>query len=447
MATSSEEWEARKLRREEQRAQQKAKQRKMQILLLSAVAVLVLCGVLIAMVASKSGKSSQDEAVVQTQDVSAQTEQSESSDSSDQAETDQTEQADQTEPTQEDTKTKTIHIAAAGDVNVTDKVVASGGVNYVYTDTFMDVAHLLADADVAVVNLEGNLCGAPYGTNSASAPQGLMDALDKAGVDLVQLANSYSINKGISGLKQTIDGVRAAGMEPLGVYADEAAYKEGKGYTICTVEGIKIAFVAFTKGMDGMALPAGSENSVNLLYTDYESTYQQINREGIAKVLDAASKENPDVVIAMLHWGSEYNDTISTSQEGIVKFLKESGVDAIIGTHPHYVQKMEFDQETGTFVAYSLGDLISDAERSGTQYSVILDLEITKDLRNGNVSITNYSYVPIYTVAEKENPVRVVRIAEAMFAYDCYFLGRVSSETYTDMQYALERVAARISGE
>ena len=447
MATSPEEWKARRIRREEQRAQQKAKQRKMLILLLGAVAVLLLCVVLLTAVTSKKGESAQNAEVAQTQDTSSQVEQTDPASETLETQAGETEQADQTEPTEVDDKIKTIHIAAAGDVNITDKVVASGGMNYNYTDTFMDVAHLLADADVAVVNLEGNLCGAPYGSATASAPQGLMDALNKAGVDLVQLANSYSINKGISGLKQTIDGVRASGMEPIGAYADEAAYREGKGYTICTVEGIKIAFVAFTKGMDGMALPAGSENCVNLLYTDYESTYQNVNKEGITKILDAAAKENPDVVVAMLHWGSEYNDTISTSQESIVKFLKESGVDAIIGTHPHYVQKMEFDPEEGTFVAYSLGDLISDAERSGTQYSVILDLEITKDLRNGKVKITDYSYVPIYSVAEKDNPVRVVRIAEAMFAYDCYFLGRVSGETYADMQYALERVTARISGQ
>ena len=153
------------------------------------------------------------------------------------------------------------------------------------------------------------------------------------------------------------------------------------------------------------------------------------------------------MTVAMLHWGSEYNDTISPSQEKIVKYLQENGVDAIIGTHPHYVQKMEFDQEAGTFVAYSLGDLLSDGERSGTQYSVILNLEITKDMRSGEVQISDYYYVPIYTVAEKGEPLRVVRIAESLFAYECYFLGRVSQETYADMQYALERVRARVAGE
>ena len=431
MATNPEEWKARRARREELRVQQKAKQRKMLIWMLGAVAVLLLCIILIVFVVSGKRKDTQSEEATQP---AAQSQEAEPT-------------GETTEENKEEDRVKTIRITAAGDVNITDKVVASGGLNYDYTATFMEVAHLLADADISVINLEGNLCGAPYGTATASAPQGLLESLDKAGVDLVQLANSYSINKGISGLNQTIDGVRAAGMEPLGVYANEEAFKEGKGYTICTVDGIKVAFVAFTKGMDGMALPAGSENCVNLLYTDYESTYQQVNREGITKILEAAERENPDITIAMLHWGSEYNDTISPSQESIVELMQECGVDAIIGSHPHYVQKMEFDPEAGTLVAYSLGDLISDGERSGTQYSVLLNIEITKDLRSGKVSISDYSYIPIYTVAEKDEPLRVVRIAESLFAYDCYFLGRVSETTYADMQYALERITARTKGE
>ena len=231
------------------------------------------------------------------------------------------------------------------------------------------------------------------------------------------------------------------------MYPDSAAFRSGKGFTLYNVEGIEIAVVAFTKGMDGMALPAGSEDCVNLLYTDYESTYQDIDEEGITDILSAVDQEKPDITIALLHWGSEYNDTISPTQEDIVELLQANGVDAIIGTHPHYVQKMVFDEESGTFVAYSLGDLISDAERSGTQYSVILDLEISKNLRNGKTTIAGFSYTPIYTIAEPDSPLRVVRINEAIQGYKSYFIGRASEQTYGDMLYALERIKARTEGE
>ena len=436
MSINPEEWKLRRVQKERQRKEKEAKQRKKLIRIGIALAIAAVGIALVFFVISRftGNETEQPEVPESTEIISA----------------DSTEQAAEELPEEEDTSggnTTTIHIVAGGDVNVTDKIVSSGGYNYDYTNTFMDIAYLFGDADLAMVNLEGNLCGSPYGSTNRSAPQGLVEALDRAGVDMVQLANSYSISKGISGLGQTITAVRAAGMEPLGVYRDSAEFRSGKGFTLYNVGGIEVAVVAFTKGMDGMALPAGSENCVNLLYTDYESTYQNIDRDGITKILASVEQERPDVTIALLHWGSEYNDTISPTQEKIVELMHENGVDAIIGTHPHYVQKMVFDQENGTFVAYSLGDLISDGERSGTQYSVLLDLEVTKNLRNGKTKITNFTYTPIYTVAEPDSPIRVVRINEAIQGYESYFIGRVNEQTYGDMLYALDRIKARVSGE
>ena len=339
-----------------------------------------------------------------------------------------------------------IRIAAAGDLNINDAVVASGGEGYDYGPAFRDVLHLLGDADVTVVNLEGNFVGAPYGTEDRSAPTQLLTAMNEAGIDLMQLANSYSIYNGIAGLGRTISAVRAAGMEPLGAYATEQDFKDGGGYTIVEVQGVRLAFVAFTKGMDGMTLPKGSENCVNVLYKDYDSTYNSVDKEKINRILDAAEKEKPDATIVLLHWGSEFNDTISTSQNTILEVLQEREVDAIIGTHSHYVQRMVFDKNKGTFLAYSLGDLFSDAQRGGTEYSVILELEITKDEITGDTRVSDFSYTPIFTVAEAGKPLRIMRIREAMVAFEEKFINAVTEETYNKMKYALDRIEARING-
>lgn len=340
-----------------------------------------------------------------------------------------------------------IRLAAAGDLNINDATVASGGDSYNYGPAFQDVLHLLGDADITVMNLEGNIVGAPYGTEDRSAPMQMLTALNEAGVDLIQLANSCSIYNGIAGLSRTIDGVRAAGMEPIGAYATESDFERSGGYTICEVQGVRIAFIAFTKGMDGMTMPEGSENCVNLLYKDYDSTYKSVDTAKINKILDAAQREKPDLTVVMLHWGSEYNDTISTSQNQILKLLQEREVDAIIGTHPHYVQQMVFDKEKGTFLAYSLGDFFSDGTRSGTEYSVILELEITKDEITGDTKITDYSYTPIFSVAEEGKPMRVMRIAEARAAYENGFINAISEPVYDKMGYALTRIEARIKGD
>ena len=338
-----------------------------------------------------------------------------------------------------------IHLAAAGDLNITEAVVASGGIDYDYTATFMDVLPLLADADITAVNFEGNLYGEPYGTDR-SAPQSLLTALKRAGVDLLQLANSYPIYHGMDGLSKTIRGIRQAGMEPLGAYASQQEAKAGKGYSIRTIQGVKIAFVAFTKGMDGMALPSGNEGCVNVLYEDYSTDYQTVDKEGINRILSAIRKEKPDITVAFLHWGSEFNDTISSSQEKICKLMQEGGVSVILGTHSHYVQKMELDKDTGKFVAWSLGDFIGDADRAGSEYSVVLNLEITKNNDTGVTKVTDFQYTHIFTVNEEGKPLRVMRIQEALVGYDLAYIDRISESTYNAMHYALERIVVRIHG-
>lgn len=421
MALDPEEFKRRRAARQQQRQN---RQRGMVVRLVIAGIVLVLCAVLIIALASAGNDA--DSTQPQTDSLAEQTQDS----------TTQTEAPSET----------VIHLAAAGDLNINEAVVNSGGADYDYTDTFLDVAHLLAQADVTALNLEGNLCGPPYGTDR-SAPQTMAQALSDVGVDLIQLANSYSIYRGMDGLKATINGIRLAGMEPVGAYAEPSEAKAAKGYTIKTVQGVKIAFVAFTKGMDGMALPVGNEGCVNVLYTDYSTDYQSIDTEGITRILEAAAKEKPDITVALLHWGSEFNNTISGSQKDICQLLQENGVDAIIGTHSHYVQKMEFDEQSGSFVAYSLGDFLGDAQRAGSEYSVILDLEITKNNESGETRITGYSYTPIFTMAEEGRPLKVLRIQEAMKAFEDGYIDRVSQESYDAMKYALERIEARVKGE
>ena len=350
----------------------------------------------------------------------------------------------ETEPKGEQT---VVHFAAAGDLNITDKVVSSGGAGMDYSRVFADVLPLLAEADLTVMNLEGNVVGAPYGTQQASAPVQMLNVLATAGVDMVQMANSRSIHNGITGLAATLSAIRTAGIEPIGAYASNNEFSDNGGYTLWEVEGVRIGVVAFTKGMDNMALPAGSENCVNVLYKDYSSTYVEVDTDRITDILERLEKEKPDVTIALVHWGSEYNDTHSKTQEKIRDLMLENGVDAILGTHPHYVQQVDFDKEAGTLVAYSLGDFLGDCDRSGTEYGVVLNLEITKDNGEGTAKITGFDYQPIFTSRDGEGLLRVLRIRPAIAAYEGGYLDKVSAEDYAAMVNALARIDARIKGE
>jgi len=335
-----------------------------------------------------------------------------------------------------------IHFTAAGDITVTDKTAQLN-----FEEALQDVLPVLCKADLTTVNFEGNLIGAPYGAEYASAPQSLMEALYNAGVDLVQMANSRSIYNGLSGLNTTLHNIRAAGLEPVGAWSTNQEAKESGGFTIREVNGVRVAIVAFTKGMDSMALPAGSENCVNVLYEDYATVWKNVDTDGITRILRAVEREKPDITIALVHWGSEYRDQISSTQTKIKNLMLENGVDAIIGTHPHYVQAMEFDPENSTFVAYSLGDLLSDGETAGTEYGVILDLEITKDNLNGETRITGYSYTSTFNSRMEGQGIKILRLEEAVRAYENGYMYRVSQDLYEDMVYAQKRIVERIYPE
>lgn len=431
MPLHDDEMNMRREKREAQRRKQRAEAKRLRITLILAAVVLVLCTAGIVFLTGRSD-SPETTAAAETRPT--------------QKPTQATEPATRA---QKSTKT-TIHIKAAGDLNVTNTVinagVAVGGYNY--TRAFMDVASTLSDADLTVLNLEGNICGEPYGSDTTSAPRELLEGLRNAGVDLIQMANSCTINNGLIGLTSTLQSIRAAGLEPVGAFASESEFRESKGYTITQAQGVKVAFVAFTKGLGGRGLPAGNDNLVNILYEDYASTYDKIDRTRITSVLKAVEAEKPDITIALLHWGSEYNDDISDTQKSIANLMKKQGVDVIIGTHPHTVQAIEYDELAGTLVAYSLGDFFGDASRGGTNYSIILDLEITKDSSTGTTKVTNYSYTPIYTVSEVETADgyrRVVRIDKTVEAWEENYLDKVSQSAKESMVYALERIEARIN--
>ena len=126
---------------------------------------------------------------------------------------------------------KVIHLVAGGNVNITVETVAAGRTDsgYDYAAVFKDVLPVLASGDVTILNFEGILTDAGYGTETKSAPVELLTALKNAGVDILQTANSYSVFDGHRGLVSTIQGIQKAGLTPLGTYASKSVFEQSGG--------------------------------------------------------------------------------------------------------------------------------------------------------------------------------------------------------------------------
>ena len=271
----------------------------------------------------------------------------------------------------------------------------------------------------------GNTNSTPY----FNAPENLAANLSAIGFDILQTANTYSIMNGMDGLKSTINILNQNSIDHVGTHATDPAESASGGVVIRDVNGIRIAVIGFTKGVNNMALPNNSKYAVDLLYTDYNSNYSQVDTTSILERIDAAKSTEPDIIIAMLHWGEEYKFDVKETQEEIRDLMFKNGVDVILGSHSHVVGPMETvevettDGETKEcFVAYSLGNFISSMDRDNTKESVILNLEFTKSGKTGDTTITDISYTPLYILdrgegAERRFEVLPIRksIASSMF--------------------------------
>ncbi len=316
--------------------------------------------------------------------------------------------------------TVSANLIFAGDIMCYDDQInaAAVGDSYDFSSSLTNVSGYISASDLAIANLELNFCGSASGYTGYpdfNAPEALASNLADAGFDILQTANTYSIQNGLDGLASTLSYVRAAGMDAIGTYTSQED-ADANGVLIKEVNGIRIAFIAFTKGVNSMSLPEGSEYSVDLLYTDYDSLYSSVDTTAITEKIAAAKEQDPDVIIALLHWGSEYELGASSTQTQIENLMFQNGVDAIIGTHPHIVDSMErrtITMDDGTekevFVAYSLGNFLSSMTTDTSQATVLLNLEITMD-STGEVSLGEISYIPLYINHNSDGSLEILDI-------------------------------------
>lgn len=290
----------------------------------------------------------------------------------------------------------TINMTVAGDIlchntNFWDAYVAELD-DYDFSYSFEDIKKYFDNADVAIGVLETNFAGRDIGyTNYPlfNSPEHLATDLKELGFDILGTANNHCLDKGFSGMVSTLEELDKAGIDHVGTYATE---EDSKEYLIKDVKGIKMAFLTYTYGTNGIPIPTGKEFSVNI--TD---------KEKILADLENVKKENVDVICVNMHWGDEYSLKPNSNQKDLADFLFENGVDLILGSHTHCLEPMEkrtITMEDGTtkdgFIIYSLGNFMSGQKHENSRQSVILDIQLTKNGETNKISVDSVTYTPIY---------------------------------------------------
>jgi len=256
---------------------------------------------------------------------------------------------------------------------------------YNFYDMYADIEDFVKSADIAFVNQETPIAGADYGYSgypNFNSPNESGDALVDIGFDIVNIANNHMLDKWESGLLSTIDYWESKDILLLGAYRNAEDYDNIRVYE---EQGVKIAFLSYTYGTNGMQLTAGSEHIIPL--PSDEVITRQI----------ALAKEVGDLVFVSMHWGEENWFQLSDRQKNYAQLMVDLDVDVVIGHHPHVVQPVEWRENTNghrTLIIYSLGNMISTMLDSYNMVGGIATFEIIKDI-NGDLSIANPLFTPV----------------------------------------------------
>lgn len=316
---------------------------------------------------------------------------------------------------------------------------------YDFSYVYEDIKNYTLSSDITIGSLETTFAGKEKGYSNYptfNTPDSLATALKDIGVDVVSLAGNHALDYGYTGLCRTIDIFDNIGLSHLGTYKTA---EDQEKILIKDVEGVKIAFINYTYGTNGIPLPSGKDFCVNLIDKDF-----------IKKQINQAKEQNVDMIVACMHWGTEYRTTANSEQKDLANFLFENGVDVILGNHPHVLEPMEkktITLQDGTtkdvFVVYALGNFTADQRDEITRDSAILNLTITKN-SDSKISIDKVNYVPIYMYKNTNVSTHKFKILDIEKTIKDYEEGKntsINSTVYNNLKKQLEKIKSILGDE
>lgn len=287
-----------------------------------------------------------------------------------------------------------VHIIAVGDVLLHPPLQKKGlsqGFQSLWTVTIPQ----LKNADITYGNLEGPAAGMidMQGKETKDERRAytsfpmfnyspdLVKALKSSGFDVLSTANNHTLDRLSLGIDRTIATLNDHQMAYAGTRPRNS---EGTWYTVTVKNTISIAWVACSQDTNGIA---DRHRQVLLCYRDKPQVLELITE--LAKIHDA--------VIVTPHWGVEYQTRPNKAQHRLAHEFAQAGALAVLGSHPHCVQPFDWITTSAggkVFIAYSLGNFISNQGSLKNRASGLLSLHLKKEA--GVTTIDKVAYQPTY---------------------------------------------------
>jgi poly-gamma-glutamate synthesis protein (capsule biosynthesis protein) len=240
------------------------------------------------------------------------------------------------------------------------RIPRPAAIDYVWGDALEELK--CADPGVRIINLETSVTSCEdhwpeKDVHYRMHPQNI-GCIGAAGIDCCCLANNHVIDWGYRGLEETLQTLDAAGIRRAGAgrnAADAMSPAElnvpGKGRVLV------FAFGSTTSGIPVEWAATDHRPGVNLLKDLTEDTARNIGEQ------IRQCKQPGDVIVASIHWGSNWGYAIPKEQVDFAHRLVEEGVAIVYGHSSHHVRPIEVYRER--LILYGCGDFLNDYEGIG----------------------------------------------------------------------------------
>lgn len=264
--------------------------------------------------------------------------------------------------------------------------------SYNFDKVFEHIKSDIESADIGIINQETIMVHDKNRISSYPAfgtPDDIGHSIVRAGFDVVAHATNHTMDKGESGIRDSIDfwNTNYPEIVYLGIHKDD----NDSDIKYLTKNSIKVGFINYTYGLNGLEVQRKEkEYLVDMLSDkDIENTLKEV-------------KENSDIAIAILHVGDEYVYKPTTYEIKQVDKFIDNGVDIVLCAHPHVLEPYGIrTTENGNsgLVYYSLGNFVSSQNEVDRVIGGMADITITKDIL-GEVRIKSYDLIPLVTHQE-----------------------------------------------
>lgn len=286
---------------------------------------------------------------------------------------------------------------------------------------YSDVSEFIFGADFKVANFEMNYdpslpFSGKFGDVRFNANEETYDILMRDSIgrnyNLVFTANNMCFRYGIEGIRNTLDNLDRKGVLHVGTARTK---QEAEEFPIVDIQGIKVAFICFTYGTNGVKVDSDKEYLVNKIRLNALDD-SDLNLSPVFDQIKKAKEKKADVIVASLHWGREYEFFPYKRQVEIVHELFDGGIDVILSHHAHVVQPFEkYINKEGKecFCAYSLGSITDYYTFHKNNFMAGVRLEFNKVTdKSGNTAtyISGCEILPMWIRINKDDVNNTVRL-------------------------------------